>query len=331
MTVILKEKLQLPIRLRRNRKSPQIRSIIEETHLLRSDLVVPLFLIEGKNQKEPIDSLPSIQRYSIDLAIQEARRLSEEGIQALALFPVLDPSLKDPTGSEATNPNGLFPRAIAAIKEEVPSLCLFADIALDPFTSHGHDGILNDKGEVDNDPTVFALGEMALLQANAGIDFIAPSDMMDGRIGYLRSLLDQEGFTQTGILSYAAKYASCFYGPFRQAVKSSFQGSKASYQLNPANRREALLEALLDEEEGADILMVKPAGPYLDILYALRERTERPLAAYHVSGEYAMAMAAHEKGWINGPKVLYESLLSIKRSGADLIFTYAADQILPLM
>lgn len=329
MTPLEEKFLNLPIRLRRNRKSEAVRKMVQETHLSAHDLVAPLFVIEGEKKREPISSMPGIERLSIDLAIQEAKELHEKGVQSVALFPVIDPSKKSPEATEAWNPDGLISRAIGEMKFAIPTLCLIADVALDPFTSHGHDGLVNSAGEILNDATVDRLISQSLMQARAGVDYVAPSDMMDGRVGAIREALDQEGFENIGILSYSAKYASTLYSPFREAlqVRLGF-GDKKSYQMDPANSREALLEAALDEEEGADILMVKPATLYLDIIAKLREQSRRPIAAYHVSGEYAMVMAAHQAGWLNGPKVFFETLLSIKRAGADLIFTYAIKQIL---
>lgn len=324
--------LNLPIRLRRNRKSEAIRKMVQETHLAPHNLVAPLFVIEGEKKRVPIDSMPGIERFSIDLAVKEAKELNEKGIQSIALFPVIAPNLKNPEATEAWNPEGLLARAIREIKFALPNLCVMADVALDPFTSHGHDGLLNEKGEIVNDPTIECLIEMSLMQAKAGIDFVAPSDMMDGRVGAIREALDDEGFEGVGILAYSAKYASALYGPFRDALKVKLKvGDKKTYQMDPANSREALFEAALDEEEGADILMVKPATLYLDIIAKLREQTKRPIAAYHVSGEYAMVMAAHQAGYLNGPHVFYEALLSIKRAGADLIFTYAVKHVLDQM
>jgi porphobilinogen synthase len=324
--------LDLPIRLRRNRKTEAIRKMVQETHLTPHDFIAPLFIIEGEKTRVPIPSLPGVERLSIDLALKEAKELHDRGIQSIALFPVISPNLKTPTAEEAWNPDGLLSRALKEIKFALPDLCLIADVALDPFTSHGHDGLANEKGEIVNDATIECLIQMSLMQARAGVDFVAPSDMMDGRVSAIREALDHEGFDQVGIFSYSAKYASALYGPFRDAlqVKLSF-GDKKTYQLDPANIREALLEAALDEEEGADVLIVKPASIYLDVIAKLREQTKRPIAAYHVSGEYAMVMAAHQAGWLNGPKVFYETLLSIKRAGADMIFSYAIKQILDQM
>ncbi|MCB1109735.1 MAG: porphobilinogen synthase [Chlamydiia bacterium] len=314
-------------RPRRNRKSPAIRSLAEETRLSASDLIVPFFIKEGIRVREPIESMPGINRLSIDLLLKEAELLHAQGIPAVALFPVIDPSLKDDQGSEGWNPESLVVRAIQALKRELPSLCVITDVALDPFTSHGHDGIIYE-GEVDNDLTLEALVKQATCYAEGGCDIVAPSDMMDGRVGVIRKALRP----QVGILSYTAKYASAFYGPFRNAIGSQLlSGDKKTYQMNPANRREAIREALLDEEEGADMLMVKPALPYLDVLLAIKEKTTLPVGAYHVSGEYAMVMAAAEKGFINAELTFYESLISIKRAGADFIFTYAASQVLGLL
>lgn len=326
------QSLNLPIRLRRNRKSEAIRKMVQETHLTPHDLVAPLFVIDGDKKRVPIESMPGVERLSIDLAIKEAKELHDRGIQSIALFPVIDPRLKTDDAKEAWNPDGLLAHAIREIKFALPSLCVMADVALDPFTTHGHDGLANQKGDIVNDETILSLVQMALMQAEAGADFVAPSDMMDGRVWAIREVLDDNGYNDTGILSYSAKYASALYGPFREALKVKLGfGDKKTYQMDPANSREALYEAMLDEEEGADILMVKPATFYLDIISKLRDQTKRPIAAYHVSGEYSMVMAAHQAGWLNGPKVFHEALLSIKRAGADLIFTYAIKQVLDQM
>lgn len=320
--------IELPIRPRRNRKSPAIRSLIRETHLLPHQLVAPLFIIEGNNKRETIHSMPGIERLSIDQLILEVKELYHHGIRAIDLFPVIPKEKKDPYGKEAINPQNLSTRAIKALKQEVPEMCIIVDVALDPFTSHGHDGVVNDDGLILNDPTLYMLGEMSVLAAEAGADIVAPSDMMDGRVHYIRQILDKAGFEDVNILSYAAKYASAFYGPFRDALNSAPKfGDKKTYQMDPSNSREALLECMLDELEGADMLLIKPALPYLDIISKLREKTQLPLAAYHVSGEYAMVMAAAEKGWLDADKILLESLLSIKRAGADFILTYAAKRI----
>ncbi|NGX61769.1 MAG: Delta-aminolevulinic acid dehydratase [Chlamydiae bacterium] len=319
-------------RPRRNRKSPAIRRLVQETLLTPSDFVYPQFILSGSGDPVPIASMPGIYRLPLEALLHAAEKTLQLGIPAMALFPVINPELKDPHGSEALNPNGILPQTISALKKRFPELCLITDIALDPYHSHGHDGLVGDAGEVLNDETLERLAQMALVQAEAGVDMVAPSDMMDGRVRVIRERLDSHGYTQVSILSYAAKYASSFYGPFRDALSSSpSKGDKKGYQMDPANSREALLEATLDIEEGADILMVKPALPYLDILCKIREITHLPLSAYHVSGEYAMVMAAAQKGWLDADQVFHESLLSIKRAGADMIFTYAAHQIAPLL
>jgi porphobilinogen synthase len=302
--------------------------MIQETELNAADFVVPLFLIEGQNRSIPIQAMPGISRLSLDLLLKKIETLHAKGIQSICLFPSLEDHLRSDEAEEAWNYRGLTQRAIAAIKEQFPEICVMADVALDPYTSHGHDGIIRE-GEIVNDETVECLARMALVQAEAGVDFVAPSDMMDGRVKFIREALDQNGFEHVGILAYSAKYASSLYGPFREALNVNLKfGDKKSYQMDPANVREALLEAKLDEEEGADILMIKPALYYLDVIAKLRQRTERPIAAYHVSGEYAMVIAAAQRGWLDANKVFAEALLSIKRAGADLIFTYAAEHLL---
>ncbi len=314
-------------RPRRNRKSPSIRSLVQETHLHASNLIAPFFITEGKQIRSPITSLPGQFHLSLDELLIEARSLLALGVQALILFPVISPKYKDPLGSYALNPDSYFFEAIHLLKKEFPELTLIADIALDPFTTHGHDGLLSDSGEVLNDETVEVLTKMAILQGQAGIDVVAPSDMMDGRIQAIREGLDEKGLKAVSILSYTAKYASAFYKPFRAALKSTpTSGDKKTYQMNPANSREALLEASLDEAEGADILMVKPASLYLDVIQKMREQTNLPIAAYHVSGEYAMLKAAAQNGWLDFNQTLYETLLGIKRSGADMIITYGAKE-----
>lgn len=322
--------LNIPFRLRRNRKSESIRQMVQETLLVPSDMVVPLFLIEGENVAQEISSMPGVERLTLDKMLREALMLFEKGIRSIALFPVVSSHLRTPSAEEAWNEKGLLARAVQALKAELPQMCVMADVALDPFTSHGHDGLVSEKGEILNDETVDCLIKMALMQAASGVDYVAPSDMMDGRVGAIRKALDEQGFQDVGILSYSVKYASALYGPFRNAVQTRLAfGDKRTYQMDPANVREGLLEALHDEQEGADILMVKPALFYLDVIAKLRQATHRPIAAYHVSGEYSMVMAAHEKGWLDAGKVFYESLLSIKRAGADMIFTYAAKHVLP--
>lgn len=330
--MILKTTHDVFKRPRRNRKSPAIRSLVQETTLQASDLIVPFFIVGGTSQRVSIPSMPGIDRLSIDLLIKEAELLHAQGIPGIVLFPVIDPSLKDPSGVEAWNPSSLIPQAIKAVKKELPSLCVINDVALDPFTSHGHDGIVSPEGEIDNDKTLDALVKQALCYAEAGADIVAPSDMMDGRVKVIRRALDEKGLIQTSILSYAAKYASAFYGPFRNAIQATLAfGDKKTYQLDPANKREAIKEALLDEEEGADMLLVKPGLPYLDVISAIKEKTSLPVGAYHVSGEYAMVMAAQEKGFVNAEAIFIESLTSLKRAGSDFIFTYAAPQLLGLL
>jgi porphobilinogen synthase len=324
--------VDLAIRPRRNRKSPAIRSLIQENHLLPHQLVAPLFIIEGHQRQEMIASMPGISRISVDLLIKEAIELYQLGIRAIDLFPVIPEEKKDNLGKEAINPHNLLSRAIQALKQAIPEMCIIVDIALDPYTSHGHDGIVNESGHILNDPTLYMLGEMSILAAQAGADIVAPSDMMDGRVRYIRENLDKAGFKEVNILSYAAKYASSFYGPFREALHSAPKfGDKKTYQMDPANSREAILESILDEAEGADMLLIKPALAYLDIISIIRERTLLPLAAYHVSGEYAMIMAAAERGWLDADKAFMESLLSIKRAGADFILTYASKRIARLI
>jgi porphobilinogen synthase len=293
---------------------------------------MPFFLLPGKNVKQEIPTLPGICRLSADLIVEEAERLHRQKVPAIALFPVIPREEKDAQASAALQPHGLIPSAVRLIKKEIPSLCVITDVALDPFTSHGHDGLIDAQGEVLNDPTVALLSQIALIHAEAGADLIAPSDMMDGRVGAIRCYLDSHGHQHVGILSYAAKYASSLYSPFRDALGSQLsQGNKKTYQLNPANIREALREARLDEEEGADMLMVKPALFYLDVLSALRKATALPLCAYHVSGEYAMVMAAHQRDMLDAASVFHEALLCIKRAGADFILSYATPLLLPLL
>ncbi|NJK90535.1 MAG: porphobilinogen synthase [Blastochloris sp.] len=317
-------------RPRRNRRSEGLRTALRETHLGLQHLVTPLFVKEGLSQPEPIDSLPGIFRFSPDALLHEIERLHGLGLSTFALFPCLPPESKDLEASEALNPDNLINRCLRRIKTSLPGVTLISDVALDPYTTHGHDGILDPSGNVANDATVTILARMALLQAQAGVDYVAPSDMMDGRVRAIRHTLDLAGHESTGILAYSSKFASAYYGPFRDAVGSRVSGSyldKRSYQLDPANSREALLEALLDEEEGADILMVKPAGLYLDILSKLRQKTLLPLAAYQVSGEYAQIHAAAQNGWLDLKQARDESLLAIRRAGADLIFSYFAPAI----
>ncbi len=315
-------------RPRRNRQHPIMRRLAQETHLSPDQWIAPLFVTEHPHLQGPIASIPGASRLSIDGLLREGETLLKLGIGAILLFPVIAQEEKDPLGSFATRPNQLLQKAVRKVKNTYPELLVLVDVALDPFTDHGHDGILHAKTVVDNDETLLALGKMALLAAEAGADMVAPSDMMDGRVAYIRHALDQAGWCDIGILSYTAKYASAFYGPFRQALGSGLkQGDKKSYQLNPANRREALLEAQLDEEEGADMLLVKPALPYLDVILELRQRTHLPIGGYQVSGEYTMILAAAEKGLVDAEASLIESMLSIKRAGADFIVTYAAKRL----
>lgn len=321
-------RLKLTQRPRRLRRTDALRRMAQETVLTPSDLVLPVFIVEGKGTKEPIASMPGQARISVDLLVEEAKNLQALGVPGLALFPKIDDKLKDERGTESQNPDGLVPRALAALKDAVPEMMVFCDVALDPYTSTGQDGIVVD-GKILNDETVDALIGQALAQARAGADVVAPSDMMDGRIGAIRDALDEEGFEEVCILSYAAKYASSFYGPFRDALDSAPRGGadKKTYQMDPANAREAIREVSLDLDEGADFVMVKPALPYLDIVKLVAEMTTVPVAAYHVSGEYAMLKAAAQNGWLDGDKCMMEALLSIKRAGADVIFTYAAKEI----
>lgn len=323
--MITTEPFNLVKRPRRNRKSAAIRALVQETHLHPSQLIAPLFVLEGKGRQEAISSMPQVYRYSIDLLLKEVKELYRLGIRAVDLFPFIPPEKKDFEGSEAWCEGNLITQAIKALKDALPEMCVMVDVALDPYTTHGHDGLVDASGKILNDPTLEVLAKMSLLAAEAGADVIAPSDMMDGRVAYLRKSLDSQGFEDVNILSYAVKFASAFYGPFRDALQSAPKfGDKKTYQLNPANRREALLECLLDEAEGADLLLIKPALPYLDVIAEVKEAIPLPLGAYHVSGEYAMVMAAAEKGWIDGERAMEECLLSIKRAGADFIFTYAA-------
>jgi porphobilinogen synthase len=317
------KKLDLPTRLRRNRKAEWSRRLVRETSLSAEGLIWPIFLCEGENAREPLASMPGVERLSIDLAVRAAAEAAALGIPALALFPFTNPSLRNEEASEALNCENLVCRACRAIKREVPELGLITDVALDPYTSHGHDGILRGE-EILNDETVFVLVELALNQARAGADVIAPSDMMDGRVGAIRTALDKESFEGVQILSYAAKYASAFYGPFREAVgtNATLIGDKRSYQMDPGNSDEALREVAQDIEEGADIVMVKPGLPYLDIIFRVKDTFGVPTFAYQVSGEYAMIMAAAERGFIDGDKAMLESLISLKRAGADAILTY---------
>lgn len=316
--------IQRPRRLRRN---DAIRRLVRETQLRVDDLIYPLFVMEGENATVEIPSMPGTYRYTQDLLVKEAKEAVELGIPAIALFPALPDAKKDPTGRESCNPNGLVQTTVRALKQTVPDLIVITDVALDPFSSDGHDGIVKD-GIVLNDESVEVLVQMALSQAEAGADIVAPSDMMDGRIGAIRDALDNYGYTDVGILAYSAKYASAYYGPFRDALESAPKfGDKKTYQMDPANTIEAMREVDLDIMEGADMVMVKPALAYLDIIRMLRQQTNMPIAAYNVSGEYAMIKAAAQNGWLDEEKVVLETLLAIKRAGADAILTYFAKDV----
>lgn len=321
-------------RLRRLRSKTFLRNVVRENTLTVHDLILPVFFMEGKNKKEAIKSMPGVERLTIDLLKKEAKTLVKLGIPAVALFPVTPASAKSLTADEAWNPDGLAQRAVKALKDAAPELGVITDVALDPFTTHGQDGIIDRKGYVLNDVTVEALVKQALSHAQAGADVVAPSDMMDGRIGAIREVLEAENFVNTCILAYSAKYASSYYGPFRDAVGSAGNlkgGNKYSYQMDPANSDEALHECALDLEEGADMIMVKPGMPYLDMIRRVKDELGAPTFAYQVSGEYAMHMAAAEKGWLNKEAVMMESLLAFKRAGADGILTYFAKDAAKLL
>lgn len=316
-------------RLRRNRRADWSRRLVAETRLGPEDLIWPLFVREGEGEREPVASMPGVERLSIDLAVDAVREAAGLGIPAVALFPVIDPARKTEDGREAANPDNLVCRAVREVKNAVPDIGIICDVALDPFTSHGQDGIVKD-GEILNDPTIDMLCRQAIVQAEAGCDVVAPSDMMDGRIAAIRDSLDGEGLQRTAIMSYAAKYASAFYGPFREAVGSASNlgaADKRTYQMDPANGDEALREVALDIEEGADMLIVKPGMPYLDIVRRVTDAFDVPTYAYQVSGEYAMLKAADANGWLDGDRVIMESLLAFKRAGADGVLTYAAIDI----
>ena len=322
-------RLDLACRPRRNRKAEWARRLVRENALTADDLIWPLFLIDGDKRRVPVAAMPGVDRLSVDEAAREAERAVKLGIPALALFPYTKPELKDDAGSEAFNEDNLVCRALRAIKKEVPGVGLVADVALDPYTSHGHDGLVSDHGaelRILNDETVAALVRQSLNQARAGADVIAPSDMMDGRVGAIREALDQEGFLDVQILAYAAKYASAFYGPFRDALGSAgaLKGDKRTYQMDPANGDEALREVALDIAEGADMVMVKPGMPYLDVLRRVKDEFRMPTFAYQVSGEYSMLTAAIERGFLDRERTILESLLGFKRAGANGILTYFA-------
>ena len=325
---IARNPLDLTVRMRRNRRSEWARRLVREATLSTDDLIWPLFLMDGQNGRTPVSSMPGVERLTVDQAVREAERAAKLAIPCIALFPYTDPALRDDTGSEALNPDNLVCSAIRAIKKEVPGVGILCDVALDPFTSHGHDGLMRD-GEILNDQTVAVLVKQALIQAEAGCDIIAPSDMMDGRVGAIRKGLDRDNFTQVSIMAYAAKYASAFYGPFRDAVGSAktLTGDKRTYQMDPGNTDEALREVALDIEEGADMIMVKPGLPYLDIVSRVKEVFAMPTFAYQVSGEYAMIVAAAANNWLDGERAMIESLIAFKRAGADGVLTYFAPRV----
>ncbi len=324
--------MQLTHRPRRLRRNPSIRSLVREAHLSVDDFIYPMFVMEGENSRVEIPSMPEAYRFTLDLLIKEIEEIYALGIKAIALFPAVPEDKKDLMGSESFNPEGLAQRAVRAIKAVLPDIIIFTDVALDPFTTHGHDGIIDDNGVILNDETVEVLVKMSVSQAAAGTDFVSPSDMMDGRIGAIRQGLDANGFENVGILAYSAKYASAYYGPFRDALGSAPKsGDKKTYQMDPANAREAIKEVYLDIAEGADIVMVKPALAYLDIIAKVKEATNVPVAAYNVSGEYAMIKAAAQLGWIDEKKVMFETLLSMKRAGADIILSYHAKAVAQLL
>jgi porphobilinogen synthase len=312
-------------RLRRLRQEGWIRDLVQETRFTPQNLIWPMFVIDGKKTKEPISSMPGVDRYSVDLAVEKAKQAYDAGIPVVALFPRTDPKLKNDQGSEALNPDNLVCQAVQAIKKAVPKLGIMCDVALDPYTNHGHDGIMIGD-TIDNDATLEVITQQALIQAKAGCDVLGPSEMMDGRVGVIRQALEKSNFKNTLILAYSAKYASAFYGPFRDAVgsKGALKGDKKTYQQNPANSDEALREVQMDLDEGADMVMIKPALAYLDVIYRVKQTFGVPTFAYHVSGEYSMIKASGQLGWLDENKAMMESLLAIRRAGADGILTYAA-------
>ncbi|MGA0559344.1 porphobilinogen synthase [Larkinella sp. VNQ87] len=321
-------------RPRRNRKSPVIRELVQEHSLSLSDLIYPMFVMEGEGVRSEIASMPGVARFSLDLLLEEIQECVDLGLRTFALFPNLPESKKDKYATESHKPDGLYLQAVRAIKNRFPEVAVMTDVAMDPYSSDGHDGIVEEGPngvEIVNDETLVVLGKMALAQARAGADIVGPSDMMDGRIGYIREVLDAEGFTNVSIMAYTAKYAGAFYGPFRDALDSAPRfGDKKTYQMNPANSREALIEAELDYAEGADFLMVKPAMAYLDIIKLLSDNFNLPIAAYNVSGEYAMVKAAAANGWIDGERAMLEILTAMKRAGAKIILTYFAKEVAQL-
>jgi len=318
------------MRMRRNRRDAWSRALVSEHSILSNDLIYPVFITEGSGHIEPVASMPGVNRISVDQLLKVAEQAAHLGIPVLALFPVIDASKKTPDGREACNPAGLVPRAVAALKKNIPEIGVMTDVALDPYTSHGQDGLIDDQGRILNDETVTVLVQQALTQAGCGVDIVAPSDMQDGRIGAIRQGLESQQLIHTRIMSYAAKYASAFYGPFRDAVGSAAQlgqSDKKTYQMDPANSNEALREVALDIEEGADMVMVKPGMPYLDIVWRVKEAFGMPTFAYQVSGEYAMLKAAAAQGWLDEKKVVLESMMAFKRAGADGVLTYFAPDI----
>ncbi|MDB5093228.1 MAG: hemB [Candidatus Eremiobacteraeota bacterium] len=325
----LAERNRLTARPRRLRSSAAMRALVRETQINRDGLVQPLFVVAGTGLVQPIGSMPGVSRYSVDRVVAECRELDAAGVRSVILFGIPDAADKDPYATVNSDPNGIVQRAARAIKDALPAMLVIADLCNCEYTDHGHCGILDPTGDVDNDRTLEVLARTAVSYAQAGVDIVAPSDMMDGRVAAIRTALDGEGFTKTAIMSYAAKYASAFYGPFREAAEStpSF-GDRRSYQMDPGNRREALKEVRLDVDEGADIVMVKPAMAYLDVVHAVREITDLPLAVYHVSGEYSMLKAAAERGWIDEERAIDETLTAMTRAGADIIITYFAKDYL---
>ena len=314
-------------RPRRNRKSAAVRDLVQETLVTTNDFIFPLFLLEGSRKCIEVDSMPGIYRLSEDLMLKEIEECLKLGIKAFDVFPVVDEKYKDKEATRSIDPDFFYLKTLSKIKSEFPEACIMTDVAMDPYSSDGHDGLVDEDGNILNDETLEILGAMAVAQAETGIDIIGPSDMMDGRVEYIRDALDDNGFENVSIMSYTAKYASAFYGPFRDALDSAPKsGDKKTYQMNPANQREAIIEADLDEEEGADFLMVKPALAYLDVIRLLKDHSDLPIAAYNVSGEYAMLKAAGQKGWLDYDRVMAETLLSIKRAGADIILTYHAKE-----
>lgn len=318
-------------RPRRLRKTDAIRSLVQENQIQATDFIVPLFFMEGENKKEEIASMPGYFRFSLDLLLTEVKECYELGLRSVLLFAKVPETLKDEKGSEAVNPNGIMQKAIRAIKKSCPEMYVMTDVALDPYSSSGHDGLVVN-GEIVNDESVELLGEMALTHAQSGADMVAPSDMMDGRVGFIRETLEENNFPNVGIMAYSVKYASCFYGPFRDALDSAPGfGDKKTYQMDPSNAEEALRECALDIQEGADIVMVKPGMPYLDMVRSVKDKFDVPVAVYQVSGEYAMLHAAAEKGWLNLEYAMLESIIGFKRAGASLIASYFAKDIAKLL